>query len=77
MTQFEIEGGSLVQAVTKLIMTFSTVVTKKKSMAIRLTQNLGCVGFFCHYSYQKHKTKVLEIKHNIFEGFTNFREKKG
>ena len=28
MTQFQIDGGGLVQGVTKLIMTFSTLVTK-------------------------------------------------
>ena len=33
MTQFQIEGGSMMQGVTKLIMTFSTFLTQKHKYA--------------------------------------------
>ena len=40
MTQFQIQGGGLVQGVTKLYTTFSTFLPKTKIMEIELTKNL-------------------------------------
>ena len=39
-TQFQMEGGGLVQKFTKLITTFSDFVTKKTFMVVELTQIL-------------------------------------
>ena len=52
MTQFQVEGGSLVQCVTKLIKIVLTFVTLNKTMPIELENNgfdssyLGSVWFF-------------------------------
>ena len=41
MTEFQIEGGGLVQGLTKLIMTFSAFVTKNKSFANKVVKKWG------------------------------------
>ena len=55
MTQFQIEGGALVQGITKLITVLLTFVTLKKNYAILVDKKLSLFIIFRKYMVLKLK----------------------